>query len=266
MSSIETVKEYYDNNVEYEWERLERNPYEFRINTYFMDKYIRKGDKVLDIGGGPGKYSLYFAQKGCDVTLVDLSDGNVMFAKKKAEELNLNINTIVGNACDIDTLVDEKYDHVMLMGPLYHLLKESDRKKAVSNSLKLLKKNGVFYASYISACAGIIYLLREDPSMIEDTQLLDDFTYFSEDRSFSGKAFTDARFERVNDIVPFMNEYNLIKLHLLGSEGILSPFKNQVMSQSQQILDKCIDLAIKVCERKDLLSYSEHLLYIGRKQ
>jgi SAM-dependent methyltransferase len=189
-----------------------------------------------------------------------------MFAKSKAEELNLNIKTIVGNACDIDTFVNEKYDHVMIMGPLYHLLDESDRRKAVSNSLKLLKPKGIFYASYISSCAGIIYLLREDPSMIENTQLFDDFTYFAEDRSFSGKAFTDARFERVWDIVPFMNEYNLVKLHLLGSEGILSPFKNQVMNQSKQVLDKCIDLAIKVCERKDLLSYSEHLLYIGRKQ
>lgn len=265
LSNIGAIKEFYDNSVEHEWERLERNPYEFRINTYFMDRYIKPGDKVLDVGGGPGRYSLYFANKGCDVTLVDLSKENVKFAKEKAKELNLKIKAIDGNACDIDNLVNEQYDHVLLMGPLYHLIEESDRRKAVSNCLKLLKPNGVFYASFISACAGIIYLLREDPSMIENSKLIEDYTYFEEDHAFSGNAFTEARFERIWDIVPFMNEYNLKKLHLLGSESILSPFKNQVLSQPQIIIDKCIDLAIKVCEREDLLSYSEHLLYIGKK-
>lgn len=265
MSDIEVVKEYYNDNVEGEWERLEENPYEFIINTHFMDRYIKSGDKVLDIGGGPGKYSLYFASKGCNVTLIDLSEENIKFAKAKAKEQNLNIKAIAGNACDIENILSEQYDHVLLMGPLYHLLEETDRRKAVSGSLKLLKPDGVFYASFISAYAGIIYMLREEPGMIEDPELIDDFICFEEDRSFSGNAFTKARFERIWDVVPFMHEFNLEKLHLLGSESILSPFKKQVLSQTQSTFDKCVDLAIKVCEREDLLSYAEHLLYIGRK-
>ena len=42
-----------------------------------MDKYIRPGDRILDIGGGPGRYAIRFAQRGCAVTLVDLSPGNI---------------------------------------------------------------------------------------------------------------------------------------------------------------------------------------------
>lgn len=230
-----------------------------------MDKYIKPGDKILDVGGGPGQYSLYYAQKGCDVTLVDLSGENVKFSLEKAKELNVNIKAIEGNACDVENLIDGEYDHVLLMGPLYHLINEDDRKKAVNGCLNLLKPNGNFYAAFITSYAGMIYLLREEPSMIEDSTFSNEFTYFTEDKPFSGMAFTEARFERIWDVVPFMNEFNLKKLHLIGSEGIIAPFKNQIMSQTQSIIDKYVELSIKVCEREDLLSYSEHLLYIGRK-
>lgn len=263
--SVETVRDYYNNNVESEWERLEQNPYEFRINKYFMDKYIKPGDKVLDVGGGPGRYSLFFAQKGCDVTLLDLSDGNVEFAKQKAKERGLTIRAILGNACETDKILNERFDHVLLMGPLYHLLEDSDRRRAVAGCLNVLKPNGILFASFISAVADIIYLLQENPGMI-GTGEFKDLTYFIEDRPFSGSGFTEARFERIRDIEPFMNGFGLEKLHLLGSEGILAPFKYQILKQPPEVLDRCIDLAIKVCEREELLVYSEHLLYIGRKR
>lgn len=44
-------------------ERLETHPFEFIFTTYMMDKYIRGGDRILDIGGGPGRYSIYYAKK-----------------------------------------------------------------------------------------------------------------------------------------------------------------------------------------------------------
>lgn len=94
MSAMDSIREYYNNSVENEWERLERNPYEFRIHKHFMEKYVKPGDRILDVGGGPGRYSLYLAQKGCNVTLVDLSDGNVEFARQKAAEQGLSLQAI----------------------------------------------------------------------------------------------------------------------------------------------------------------------------
>lgn len=71
-------------------ERLETHPFEFIFTTYMMDKYIRNGDRILDIGGGPGRYSIYYAKKNCDVTLVDLSPGNIALAKEKAAESHVD--------------------------------------------------------------------------------------------------------------------------------------------------------------------------------
>ena len=83
---ISMVKALYDASALYEWERLDRNPFEFAITKRMLSRYIKAGDTVLDIGGGPGRYSLWLAEQGCSVTLVDLSDSCVDFAKRKGDK------------------------------------------------------------------------------------------------------------------------------------------------------------------------------------
>ena len=65
MDPTEAVRACYDNSVENEWLRLQRHIVEFEINKRYMERYIRKGDSILDIGGGPGRYSLHLAKRGC---------------------------------------------------------------------------------------------------------------------------------------------------------------------------------------------------------
>ena len=85
--NIETVRQYYNRGAEHEWDRLgSRHPVEFLLTTWMMDKYVRPGDSILDIGGGPGRYSIHYAKKGCAVTLVDLAEENAALARRKAAE------------------------------------------------------------------------------------------------------------------------------------------------------------------------------------
>ena len=100
--SIEIVREFYNGQVEYEWNRIADKP-EFILTCRMLDRYIKSGDKVLDIGGGPGRYTLYLADKGCDVTLFDLSPENVKFAIEQASLQNLNITGIVGDAREVSS-------------------------------------------------------------------------------------------------------------------------------------------------------------------
>ena len=80
------VRAHYDENPRKEWDRLQKRfPYEKYITTHMMDRYLRPGSAILDIGGGPGHYSVHYARQGHTVTLLDLSGENVRFAKKKAQ-------------------------------------------------------------------------------------------------------------------------------------------------------------------------------------
>jgi len=66
------VESYYDEGYD-EWSRLDRHRIEYEMTRRTLDRYIQGSQKILDVGGGPGRYSIYLAGKGHRVTLVDLS-------------------------------------------------------------------------------------------------------------------------------------------------------------------------------------------------
>ena len=263
--NIKIVQEHYDTHVLNEWGRLEGKP-EFILTCRMLDRYIKSGDKVLDIGGGPGRYSLYLAPKGCDVTLFDLSPENIKFADEKSVELNLPIKTVCGDAKTVDKIIHAQFDHVLLMGPMYHLLEEADRITAVNSALSLLKPNGIIYVSFITLFSGVIELMKlwDSESVIEEIEI----EYFKNIVAKKGRAwdgFTKTFMIDQSEIPPFMSQFSLEKLHLFGQESITSPFETDIMLQSKENADVWLDLFEKVCEREDLLSWSQHLMYIGRK-
>ena len=169
--STSIVKRYYNSEVQSEWERLEKHFIEFELTKRYLNRYIKPGDKVLDVGGGPGRYSLFLLEKGCDVTLADLSEENVSFALGKANGKGYCLNAFQCDARKIDSYADGPFDSILLMGPMYHLLAEADRVKAAEACLKLLKPGGVIFISFISSYAGIIYYMKYEPELISNTEI-----------------------------------------------------------------------------------------------
>ncbi|MCL2003797.1 MAG: class I SAM-dependent methyltransferase [Oscillospiraceae bacterium] len=258
------VREHYDANVLAEWERIVGRP-EFLLTCRMLERYIKPGDRALDIGGGPGRYSLWLAERGCDVTLFDLSSENVRFAAEKAAELGLPLKTVSGDAREADTLLSGPFDHVLLMGPLYHLLEEADRVKAVDAALRLLKPGGLLFAAFIHMGGGLVFLLREMPEHLLEPGEERFLTPFLAGDNYGGAAFTLAFFVNQNKILPFMARFPLEKLHLFGQESILAPNEHTVMKQPPEVVAAWLDLAEKMWEKEDYLSWSEHIMYVGRK-
>jgi len=263
--TVEVVREFYDSSAQAEWERLQQHPFEYELTCRYLNRYIKPGDKVLDVGGGPCRYSLYLAKKGCKVSLFDLSAGNIELARQKAIEHGVSFRTFVGDAREVDTIVEGEYDHVLLMGPLYHLLEEADRVKTIEACLRLLKQGGLIFVSFISSYAGIIWAMKYEPQMLLEAGMATPVQLFIDDQPFAGDGFTKAYFIRHKDVLPFMAQFPLEKLHFFGQESILAPCEEVIKAQPQEVIDKWLEVAEQVCEREDLLSYSEHLMYIGRK-
>ena len=246
--------------------RIHERP-EFLLTCRYIDRYIKPGDRVLDIGGGPGRYSIYLAEKGCDVTLFDLSEGNLEFALAKAEEHNVSLKALRGDArCADELLRDEQFDHIPLMGPLYHLLEESDRIRAVEAALNLLRPGGVIFVSFIALFAGIIYYMKIAPEAIisQDPVDINICKCVLNEKNYCGDLFTRVFLIEQNNILPFMAQFPLKKLHLISQEGILSPCESNIFSASPEARAAWLDLAESLCERQDFLSWAEHLMYIGR--
>lgn len=265
QEDIQIVREFYNRSAEVEWNRIAGRP-EFLLTCRYLDRYIKAGDTVLDIGGGPGRYAIYLAEKGCDVTLIDLSDANVSFATERAGEQGVRLKAMQGDARVADTLVSGLFDHVLLMGPLYHLLEESDRVLAVEAALRLLKPGGVLFASFISMGGGLVFIMKNEPTAIIWPDEERFITPLTEGKGYAGDAFTKAYFIYQDEVLPFFEHFPVEKLHLFGQESVLSPNEGNIMSQSPEVVAAWLDLAERLCEKEAYLSWAEHLMYVGRKR
>lgn len=260
---IEAVRKNYDLNAQKEWERLGGFSFEFEIAKRYLEKFMR-GKTVLDIGGGPGRYSVYLAELGYDVTLVDLSEGNVELAKRKFEEYGVNAEAHVCDARDLSALDLGKFDNVLLMGPLYHLSAVSDREKCVTEAKKHLADDGVLFASFITITAGLNYYYDTAPENLIDEPALDLFDRMAKDETWSGRAFTQATFINSVEVLPFFERLGFEKLALVGQEGLTGPRLTAIESASEKVRQKYLEISLKVCENPQYYAYSNHLLYAGR--
>lgn len=80
-NDVEIVRENYNKNAQSEWERPEGFHFESEIAKHYLKMYLQ-GKTVLDIVGGPVRYSIRLAGQGYDVALVDLSENNNALANR----------------------------------------------------------------------------------------------------------------------------------------------------------------------------------------
>ena len=125
---------------------------EFLTTVHYIKKYLKDGDKILDIGAGAGEYSLYFARKGYEVSALELADANIAAFKKKLTPED-KIDLVQGNALDLSRYADKSFDIVLLFGPLYHLKNDVDKQKCISEAKRVCKDGGKIFFLIIDEIA-----------------------------------------------------------------------------------------------------------------
>ena len=79
-----------------------------------LDRWVGglAGRRVLDLGGGPGQYSVAFAKRNAIVTWHDVSHAYRELAQRKASEQNVQIRFSIGYMEDAAKLHNERFDLV----------------------------------------------------------------------------------------------------------------------------------------------------------
>src|SRR5579875_2038411 len=83
---MERIRAYYNSLGMREWQRLERDDdgsVELFLTSHILHAYLPDGARVLDLGGGPGRYTLWLAERGYHVVLADLSPELIKIAQEK---------------------------------------------------------------------------------------------------------------------------------------------------------------------------------------
>lgn len=265
MSEIE---KYYNEIAEYEWQRLERHRVEFDLTKRYLREYITHPSTILDVGGGPGRYSIFLAGEGHTVTMFELAANNIQIARAKALEAQVVVKDFIhGNALQLSELVTGEFDVVLCMGPLYHLTEEADRLKVMQQCVERLKPGGLLVASFISAYAPIVDCIKGYPE--EVVKMKDNLLRFLDDgRNIvapDNPGFTTAYFINPQDIEGFMGSFGLEKLVITAVEGIPGQSEPKINALPEEAYQAWLDIIYHTSTNPMTWSTSEHFLYIGRK-
>ncbi len=260
---MSTVESFYDSNAQTEWQRFDRHRMEFAITKRALAEHLPPPPaRILDCGGGPGRYAIHLAKLGYDVTLLDLSQGNLSLARQKAVEQGADIADFIhGNALDLSRFPGASFDAVLLMGPLYHLLEKSDRDRAVREAMRVLKPGGPLFAGFITFYApfrdaiakGYLRDFYEDPGQMES--LLN--------QQNASEGFTDAWFTKPDEIIPWLESLGLHTLAMLAVEGVTAGHEQHMNALDDDAFEFWANLSYRFSADPHLWGGADHLLWVG---
>lgn len=265
---MKTVENFYDHDPQYEWERMSRHRTEFGVTFRALADYLPlPSAKILDIGGGPGRYAMTLAEQGHDVTLLDLSQKNLDFAQQKVKEMNVSLCGFVhGNAIQLPLLPHEQYDAVLMFGSLYHLTAVSDRNKAIEEAMRVLKPNGLLFVAFITRMAPIRdTAIRHPQWIVENRALWNEMVEHGVNRSGKHTRFTDAYFAWPDEIRPFMEAHQLKTITQIGVEGLVAGHEAEINQLQGELFEGWVEINYQIGQRTDTFGASDHILYIGQK-
>ncbi|MCM1023135.1 MAG: class I SAM-dependent methyltransferase [Prevotella sp.] len=236
---------------------------EFLTTMRYIEKYIREGDRVLEIGAATGRYSHTLARQGYTVDAVELVEHNIeVFRKNTLPDEKITVTQ--GNALDLSSFPDNTYDITLLLGPLYHLYNDEDKRQALSEAIRVTKRGGTVFAAYVISDGCLVNEgFRQGSFSVAEyikNGLIDPETFaaISEPKDL---------FElvRKEDIDRLMSAFPTTRLHYVASDGCALLIGGEIDKMDNDTFELFLKYHFATCERQDLVGITSHSLDIFRK-
>ena len=136
---------FFDEYGEQEWERLEQRPMDrvnFEVHRRLLEEHVRSGDRVLEIGAGPGRFTLELARLSARVLVGDVSPRQLELHRDKTAPVDDAIEArVVLDVVDLSDFADAEFDvAVGYGGPISYVLERADH--ALDELLRVTRPGG----------------------------------------------------------------------------------------------------------------------------
>lgn len=268
MTDFDRVKDYYSKfPEEYRFSMGYSGKMEYDMTMRILEKYMGENKTILDLGGGAGAYSIPLAKAGHKVYLADLSERLIEVARKADEDGLLTCDVV--NAVDLSVYEDAKFDTVLLMGPIYHLLEAEEREKCVRECYRVLKKGGRIFASfipYLSGSIGIVERYINHPEQVDINTLRKVFA----DGTFKNKAnsgFQEGYYPTSTEIEKLFEDCGFQKTIIRSIRGFGNEREEYIYKIGDDVIrEEIFSLIEQTSTDTSIIETCSHAMYIGEKR
>lgn len=151
---------FYDEYAEREWTRFEdgrSSPVSFAIHLHYLERFVRRGDRVLEVGAGPGRFTLELDRIGARVTVADVSPEQLRLNAEMAAAVPVE-DRVLADVIDLSRWADATFDAVVCYGgPISYVLDRAD--DAIAELLRVTRPGGVVLFSVMSRIGPFVHAL-----------------------------------------------------------------------------------------------------------
>lgn len=256
------IEQHYDNYDEDSRLLSKHGRVEYLTTLKYIEAILGELDspKILEVGAGTGRYSIYLAKKGYDISALELSNRNLEVLKSKITD-DMIIKASKGNALDLSAYQEESFDMTLVLGPMYHLFSKEDKVLALKEAVRVTKKNGYILVAYCMNEPTVIDYIFKGQNLnkiLENNMITEDWHCISTEKDIIAMI----RLEEINEI----NEsIPAVRIKIVATDGATNYMRDFIDQMDAFTFDKWMEYHFTICERLDLIGASHHTLDILKK-
>jgi ubiquinone/menaquinone biosynthesis C-methylase UbiE len=223
---------------------------------------------ILDIGGAAGIHAFPLAEQGYQVHLIDPVELHLAQARSYEATSGITLASIGRGDARRMEIPTGSADAVLLLGPLYHLVEQSDRLQALREARRVLAPRGVLFAAAISRFASLIDGLSR--GFFRDAEFrkivaADLASGQHRNPTNSPAYFTTAYFHRPEELAAEVRDAGFADVQILAVEGPAwsAALVREALGEPAQ-RKSLIDFLALIEGEPSVLGASAHLMAVAR--
>jgi ubiquinone/menaquinone biosynthesis C-methylase UbiE len=258
---------FFDEYGEQEWTRFEQvrmGAANFGVHAEYLRRFVRAGDRVLDVGAGPGRFTIELARLGAEIVVADLSPGQLELNREKVAEAGVEasvLDRVVADVTDLSTFADEQFDAVVCYGgPLSYVVDRADR--AAAELVRVVRRGGHVLVSAMSLIGAFSHytdevlelVARDGPEKLEQVVRTG---FLPQERDYGHLPMHLYRWRELHELLSRHGE-----VVAGAAAGLLRPTE---LPATQELSDVLLRLELDLGAEPAAIDGGEHLLAVLRK-
>lgn len=229
---------------------------EFSTTMHHLHRFLQPDSFILDIGAGTGRYTSALMAEGYRVKAVELVRRNIeVFLKREP-----TADVVQGDARQMSFLPTGIADVTLLLGPLYHLIGDDEKLKALNEAKRVTKPGGLIFVAYLMNEYSLL-------SYCFDEERINDLL---------AHGFVDAQYHlhvqegelydyvRLEDINRLNEKAGLERVTIFSPDGAADYMRTRLNQMSEETFARFIEYQQCISERPDLIGAGSHTVDVVR--